>query len=208
MSTPIVSVDQSEGTLNVNGDITFSNTYSGPVTTFLTGEFTANKIVHSPSQSRIELCHCTWDIPEIYHKYDTLNLTIRGQTKWCGEQQIQWDSMMQMRLYYHSPGQGWSSSRSISSAINTSYSNNTRNRGCGVIAQSHHHDFNSTLDSCTPTSTFYIPDCPVSKGSRLKLSIDLTQQHTTRIFTNRCLGGNHVAHERGTCHFFLTLSPS
>mgnify|MGYP006906252840 FL=1 len=205
MSTPIVSVDQSEGTLNVNGAITFSNTYSGPVTTFLTGNFIANKVVHTVSQSRLELCHYTWDIPEIYHIYDTLNLTIRGQTRWCGEQSIPWDGMMQMRLYYHSPGQGWSTSRSISSAINTSYSTNTRNRGCGVIAQSHHADYLQSMDSSTPTSTFYIPNCPVSKGSRLKLSIDITQQAADIVTTNRALALTST--ENGTCHFFLTLSP-
>jgi hypothetical protein len=192
-----IGTSEPRAALDVRGDV------AGPFTTFLTGDVTTSIVTSIPSTSTIyPITSYTFDVPREYHIYGTKNLEIYGQVKWSGEAQSAWNAMFSLRLYYGDL------TTHINSAENTSTDANTRNNGAGVIAVSHHSDFGSTIDSCIVGSRFYIPNCPVSPGSQLKLELRIRQgNQISDVYTNRTKNDNtgDPNYERGTTNFFLVV---
>src|SRR6056300_1900 len=185
--------------LDVRGGI------AGPFTTFLTGDVTTSIVTAAASTSIIyPVTSYTFDVPSEYHAFGTKNLEIYGQIKWCGEIDNPWNAMFSARLYY---GSGLTSY--VNSAENTTSNANTRNNGAGVPStNATNDDFISTLEACILSSRFYIPNCPVSNGSQLKLELRFRQGNaSSSVYTNRTKNDltNDVNYERGTTNFFLAV---
>ena len=194
----------SDNILAINTDLEVSGSVAGPFTTFLTGDVTTSIVTSIASTSTFyPLTSYTFYVPSEYHIYGTKNLEIYGHIKWCGEISQPPNSMFSARVYY---GSGLTSY--IDSAENTSSDASTRNNGAGVPAINYHNDFNSTLDSCILSSRFYIPNCPVSNGSQLKLEIRYRGGNSTSdVYTNRTSTDTtgDTNFERGTTNFFLAV---
>ena len=193
-----IGTSEPRAALDVRGDV------AGPFTTFLTGDVTTSIVTQAPSTTTIyPITSYTFDVPSEYHIYGTKNLEIYGQVKWCGEINNPWNAMFSLRLYYGDL------TTYINSAENTSTNASTRNNGAGVpLISIGNSDYNSTLESSTISSRFYIPNCPVSHGSQLKLELRIRQgNQTTDVYTNRTKGDNtnDVNYERGTTNFFLVV---
>ena len=194
-----IGTSEPRAALDVRGGI------AGPFTTFLTGDVTTSIITSAPSTSTIyPVTSYTFDVPSEYHAYGTKNLEIYGQIKWCGEIDNPWNAMFSARVYY---GSGLTSY--VDSAENTSSTARTRNNGAGVPStNTTNDDYISTLEACILSTRFYIPNCPVSNGSQLKLELRFRQGNaTSSLYTNRTVNDltNDVNYERGTTNFFLAV---
>ena len=194
-----IGTSEPKAALDVRGGI------AGPFTTFLTGDVTTSIITSAPSTSTIyPVTSYTFDVPSEYHAYGTKNLEIYGQIKWCGEIDNPWNAMFSARVYY---GSGLTSY--VDSAENTSSNAGTRNNGAGVPStNTTNDDYISTLEACILSSRFYIPNCPVSNGSQLKLELRFRQGNAaSSLYTNRTVNDltNDVNYERGTTNFFLAV---
>ena len=200
MSTPVLSIDNPRGTINVNGPMIMNGAINGPFITFLTYDDTDSRTVYHAGQAIVAISHALWDVPSEYNHLQTKDLEIDACVDWVGETVYSYDAVFKLRLYY-GPGL-------------TSYVDSTGNadpgiamHGCGIIAQTHHSDFNSTMDGSRVQSRFFIPNCPVSAGSQLKLELRFQSYHANTVYTNRDKGDatNNFNHERGTTNYFMLI---
>ena len=224
MSTPVLSIDNPKGNINVNGPMIMNGAVNGPFITFLTYDDTTSRAHAHQNSSRsdfpegttnawnpVAISHALWDVPSEYNHLQTKDLEIDASVDWIGETVVSNDVMFHLRLYY---GPGLTSF--VESTNNELFYEVDANGvllprvgfgGCGVIAQSHHADFNSTMDTSRVQSRLFIPNCPVSAGSQLKLELRFMSLHTNTLYTNRDRGDatNNFNHERGTTNYFMLI---
>lgn len=204
MTRSVIEIDQSNNTVTAKSHVNFSHHPRGAVVKLLTGDVTTVSTTAHASRAHVRGPTFTWDVPEEYHHLNTVNLECYGCVNWCGEIQFGWDCMLTLRLYY---GSGLTSF--VDSARNTSSNQETRNNGNGIVGTSHFNNYDSTLDCSVVSSRFYIPNCPVSAGSQLRLDLYVTQYGTTSVYHNRTTygAGDSFNNELGITNFFLALKP-
>jgi hypothetical protein len=177
--------------------------YYGGLTTFLTGDNTSVTIVsHSTSYIRYPLISYTFPVPEEYHDLGMANLEIYAQARWMGEIEDPWNYMFNLRIYY---GTEETSTSYVESKGNTYDGSSARHNGIGIPVVSYHNNFDSTLESATISTRFYIPNCPLSKGNILRLAIIGSAHTTSTVYTNRTVRTTSADYETGTTSFFMAL---
>ena len=99
MSTPVLSIDNPRGTINVNGPMIMNGAINGPFITFLTYDDTVSRTVYHGATAIVAISHALWDVPSEYNHLQTKDLEIDACVDWVGETVYSWDAVFKLRLY-------------------------------------------------------------------------------------------------------------
>ena len=178
--------------------------YYGGIPTFLAYTSTTQTYVAATSRSTwFQVLNHEFDVPEEYHHLDTANLFISAEVRWFGESNAAWDMVFGLELRY-----GDNFEHVLTHQKPTFWNSHLGHSAAGVACQSYpvNTDDSSTPEAATVSSTFYLPGCPVRRGSKLFLALTMQTENGYWVYTNRTLN-NHLGwnYENGTSHFFMAL---
>jgi len=200
--------------LDVKGD-TFSRVYKGGRTTFLTWDYVGQRSTSfsaaggtggAPSDNTI--LDYTFTIPSCYHHLGKANLKAHVQIDWRGECQQSWNFGFRIEIRYNDDGLNTPTLVNSSESDHSSTSGNKIN-GLPCISYYANDNFDSTPEAASVTSTFALPNCDVSPGSTLKVSLvgRNGENSAKTVWTGRTKGfsASSPAHELPTTSFFVVL---
>ena len=209
-----IGTSEPRAMLDVKGD-TFSRVYKGGRTTFLTWDYVGQRSTSfsatggtggAPSDNTI--IDKTFTIPSCYHHLGKANLKAHVQIDWRGECQQSWNFGFRIEIRYNDDGLNTPTLVNSSESDHSSTSGNKIN-GLPCISYYANDNFDSTPEAASVTSTFALPNCDVSPGSTLKVSLvgRNGENSAKTVWTGRTKGfsTSNPAHELPTTSFFVVL---
>ena len=204
-----IGTSEPRAMLDVKGD-TFSRVYKGGRTTFLTWDYVGQRSTSFSASSGTggtpvdnTILDYTFTIPSCYHHLGRANLKAHVQIDWRGECEEPWNFGFRIEIRYNGE------SRLVNSSV-SDHSSTSGNKINGLPCISYDQpNFDSTPEAASVTSTFALPDCDVSPGSTLKVSlVGRNGVNAARtVWTGRTKGFQTTspAHELPTTSFFVVL---
>ena len=205
-----IGTSEPKAVLDVRGD-TFSQKYNGGRSTFLTWDYLGSRSTSfaqptSTSGGTVaSILDHEFNIPSCYHDLGTTTLKAYVNVDWRGElSNVVWNFLFRLKIYYND----YSSTYTLDSSI--APDNDSRGKGCGVPTVSYHNNNDSTLEAASVTSQFTLPNCQVSKGSKIKVELlgVLTDPGagTVTLWTGRCANSaTSISYEMAISSFFVAL---
>ena len=205
-----IGTSEPRAVLDVRGD-TFSQKYNGGRSTFLTWDYLGSRSTSfaqptSTSGGTVaSILDHEFNIPSCYHDLGTTTLKAYVNVDWRGElSNVVWNFLFRLKIYYND----YSSTYTLDSSI--APDNDSRGKGCGVPTVSYHNNNDSTLEAASVTSQFTLPNCQVSKGSKIKVELlgVLTDPGagTVTLWTGRTVAStNALSYEMAISSFFVAL---
>jgi hypothetical protein len=205
-----IGTSEPRAVLDVRGD-TFSQKYNGGRSTFLTWDYLGSRSTSfaqptSTSGGTVaSILDHEFNIPSCYHDLGTTTLKAYVNVDWRGElSNVVWNFLFRLKIYYND----YSSTYTLDSSI--APDNDSRGKGCGVPTVSYHNNNDSTLEAASVTSQFTLPNCQVSKGSKIKVELlgVLTDPGagTVTLWTGRCANSaTSISYEMAISSFFVAL---